>query len=170
MSRTPTGRREHRSFGESMVLERTFTASIDEVWAAVTEPERLERWIGTWTGDPRSGSVAFRMTAESPEAGEETVQIDECTPPHRLRARIQVPGHPDHEWHWELLLRHVAGTTTLTFVQSVAGDVPPTDVGPGWEYYLDRLVAAETGQDVAAIDFERDYHPAMSDYYRDLFT
>ena len=25
-------------------------------------------------------------------------------------------------------------------------------VGPGWEYYLDRLVAAETGADIAAID------------------
>ena len=41
-------------------------------------------------------------------------------------------------------------------------------VGPGWEYYLDRLVAAETGGDVAAIDFD-DYHPAQSDYYRALF-
>ena len=41
---------------------------------------------------------------------------------------------------------------------------------PGWEYYLDRLVAAISGQDVAAIDFGRDYHPAMSDHYRDLFT
>ena len=39
-------------------------------------------------------------------------------------------------------------------------------VGPGWEFYLDRLVAAETGGDVAAIDFERDYYPAMVEHYR----
>ena len=40
-------------------------------------------------------------------------------------------------------------------------------MGPGWEYYLDRLVAAETGGDLAAIDFERDYYPAMAEYYRE---
>jgi hypothetical protein len=40
-------------------------------------------------------------------------------------------------------------------------------VGPGWEYYLDRLVAAETGGDVAAIDFDRDYYPAMQEHYRE---
>ncbi|MGS0686750.1 hypothetical protein ACVBEQ_16665 [Nakamurella sp. GG22] len=40
------------------------------------------------------------------------------------------------------------------------------ELGPGWEYYLDRLVAAETGGDVAGIDFDRDYYPAMVEYYR----
>lgn len=169
MKPTPTGRREHRPIGEAIVLERTFTASIEDVWAAVTEPERLERWIGTWAGDPTSGHVRFRMTAEGSSAPEEMVHIEECTPPRLLRARIHVGDQPAQEWHWELLLSHAAGTTRLTFVQSVAGDVPVDDVGPGWEYYLDRLAAALAGQDVAAIDFERDYHPAMSDYYRDLF-
>ena len=42
-------------------------------------------------------------------------------------------------------------------------------VGPGWEYYLDRLVDAETGADPSARDFERDYYPAMRDYYRTQF-
>lgn len=170
MKRTPTGRREHRSFGEAIVLERIFAAPIDDVWAAVTEPERLERWIGTWAGDPASGHVLFRMTAEGSEAPEEKVHIEECTPPRLLRARIPVGDQPGQEWHWELLLSHEGGRTTLTFTQSVAGDVPVSDVGPGWEYYLDRLVAAESGQDVSEIDFEADYHPAMSDHYRGLFT
>lgn len=169
MNRIPTGRRERRTFGEVMVLERTFAAPIEDVWAAVTEPERLERWIGTWTGDPTSGQVVFRMTAEGADAPEETVHIQECTPPHVLRARIEMAEPQGQEWHWELRLTDAAGMTTLTFVQSAAGDIPVSDVGPGWEYYLDRLVAAESGQDVGAVDFERDYHPAMSGYYSDLF-
>lgn len=41
-------------------------------------------------------------------------------------------------------------------------------VEPGWEYYLDRLVAAETGGDPSAIDFDRDYYPALSSYYAGL--
>ena len=35
---------------------RTFPAPIEDVWAAVTEPERLERWIGTL--DRRPGDRA----------------------------------------------------------------------------------------------------------------
>jgi len=38
-------------------------------------------------------------------------------------------------------------------------------VGPGWDYYLDRLVAAETGGDLTAIDFD-DYYPAFAAHYR----
>ena len=58
-----TGRREGRGNHSLLVLERTFRAPVVDVWAAITEPERLERWIGTWTGDPASGSVLVRMTA-----------------------------------------------------------------------------------------------------------
>ena len=42
-------------------------------------------------------------------------------------------------------------------------------VGPGWEYYLDRLVDAETGADPALRDFERDYYPAMAEHYSAQF-
>ena len=41
------------------------------------------------------------------------------------------------------------------------------NIGPGWEYYLDRLVAAETGGDVEAIAWD-DYYPAQAAYYGDL--
>ena len=34
----------------TVVIERTFHAPATDVWAAVTEPERLVRWIGTWSG------------------------------------------------------------------------------------------------------------------------
>ncbi len=39
-------------------------------------------------------------------------------------------------------------------------------VGPGWEYYLDRLAAVLSGGDLSAIDFAVDYYPAMADHYR----
>jgi len=44
---TPTGRRERRGDRDYVVLARAFRAPVEDVWAAVTEPERLERWIGT---------------------------------------------------------------------------------------------------------------------------
>ena len=57
--REAVGRREERGGIATLVLHRTFRAPVEDVWAAVTDPERLVRWIGTWTGDPaiRAGAV-----------------------------------------------------------------------------------------------------------------
>ena len=69
----------------------------------------------------------------------------------------------------ELRLTEDAGTTVLRFSQAALSADEAENVGPGWEYYLDRLVAAETGGDVAAVDFEADYYPAMAGHYRALY-
>jgi uncharacterized protein YndB with AHSA1/START domain len=165
MTLQPTGRIDHDGEVRTLRLTRTFTASIDDVWAAVTEPERLERWIGTWTGDPADGRVGFRMTAEEGEPVEEEMEIRECDPPQRLALLSHVGVQ---RWQLELDLVEHDGVTTLSFAQVGIGLDEADSVGPGWEYYLDRLVAAETGGDVDAIDFERDYYPAMRGFYRSL--
>ncbi|HYO33879.1 MAG TPA: SRPBCC domain-containing protein [Nocardioidaceae bacterium] len=165
MTVKPTGRIDQDGDIRTLRLTRTFRASIDDVWAAVTEPERLERWIGTWTGDPADGRVGFRMTAEEGEPVEEEMEIRECEPPRRLALVSHVGVQL---WQLELDLLEEHGVTTLTFTQVGIDPVEAESVGPGWEYYLDRLVAAETGGDVSAIDFERDYFPAMQDFYRSL--
>ena len=64
---TELGTIEKRDDHHVLVQTRTFRAPVEDVWAAVTEPERLARWIGTWTGDPASGSVDFRMLFEGDE-------------------------------------------------------------------------------------------------------
>ena len=168
MSPSATGRRENRDGHDSVVIDRTFRAPIASVWAAVTESDRLARWVGTWTGDPTTGSVLFRMNAEGDDIEPETFTIHECVPPRRIALTSQVAGAPN-AFHFLLELTEVAGTTTLTFSQSVPDQDMATGVGPGWEYYLDRLVAAETGADVSGVDFG-DYYPAQSEYYRALFA
>ena len=137
------------------------------MWAAITESDRLERWMGSWTGDPASGSVLFRMNAEGDDVKPETFTIDSCDAPHRLALTSNVEGE-QNVWHFVLELAEADGTTTLTFSQSVPDPELAAGVGPGWEYYLDRLVAAQAGGDVGAIDFG-DYHPAPSEHYRALF-
>jgi uncharacterized protein YndB with AHSA1/START domain len=166
MSARPTGRLETRDGTSYVVLERAFRAPIEDVWAAVTEPERLERWIGTYTGDPATGAVMFRMTAEGEEAPEERMAIDSCAPPHHLELTSTVG---EESWHLVLRLRHEDGTTVLEFAQSSLEPQEAESVGPGWEYYLDRLVAVESGADVSSVDFDADYYPAMTPHYRSLF-
>jgi uncharacterized protein YndB with AHSA1/START domain len=163
MSGTPTGRIRTDGGGMTLVLTREFRAPIEDVWASVTEPDRLARWVGTWTGDPTSGKVLFTMTAEEGATPEE-MEIRECDPPTVLR----VTAHAgEHHWDLDLLLEERDGVTTLTFEQPGIDPVGVEDIGPGWEYYLDRLVAVESGGDVGSIDWDRDYYPAMREHYRD---
>jgi uncharacterized protein YndB with AHSA1/START domain len=163
MSVTPNGRIDHTDDAPRLVITRQFRAPIEDVWASVTEPARLERWIGTFSGDPTAGRIAFRMTAEAADAPEEDMEILECDPPRLLAVRAQTPSG---YWPLVLALTESDGVTELTFTQTNVQPDEAESVGPGWEYYLDRLVAAVTGGDVAAIDWDRDYYPAMVEHYR----
>jgi uncharacterized protein YndB with AHSA1/START domain len=161
----PTGKIERRNGQHVLVLTRQFRAPVEDVWAAVTEPDRLARWIGTWEGDASSGNVRFRMLFEG-DAPAETMSIRVCEPPHRLHVTSQVGAQT---WLLELDLAHAAGVTTLTFTQPGVTAGQASDVGPGWDYYLDRLMDVEHGVDPARRDFERDYYPATSAYYTAQF-
>ncbi|PUB27146.1 uncharacterized protein YndB with AHSA1/START domain [Promicromonospora sp. AC04] len=166
-----TGRKEQRQDGTYVVLTRTFRAPIQDVWAAITEPDRLARWIGRWTGDPAQGTVRFQMLYEG-EGGEPgEYAIDSCRAPVRLELTSHVAFDPSapETWHLRLDLAEADGGTTLTFAQSMDDPAVAESVGPGWEYYLDRLVAAETGADPAEISFD-DYYPALAGHYRALYA
>ena len=162
MSVEPTGRITTDGDRRVLTITREFRAPIEDVWASVTESDRLARWIGTWTGDPASGRVTFLMTAEGATEPED-MEIRECVPPRLLRVTSHVG---EEQWHLDLLLSEVDDITVLTFTQPDIDPVAAESIGPGWEFYLDRLVAAETGGDVDTIDFDRDYYPAMVEHYR----
>ena len=169
-TRQATGRVEVRDT-TYLVLERTFRAPVEAVWAAVTEPERLARWIGTWTGKPESGEVAFRMLYEGDDVPPEPMRIDACDPPRHLAVTSEMPYDADTPATWQMMLdlAEVEGVTTLTFTQSLPAPEMAESVGPGWEYYLDRLVVAEDGRDAASVVWD-DYYPALGEAYQALVT
>lgn len=108
------------------------------------------------------------MTAEGEDCPTETYRILACDPPRRLVVESGEPG-ADLVWRLELDLEHAGGVTTLRFAQRVEDSTAVENVGPGWEYYLDRLVAAEADADVGAVDFD-DYYPAQAADYQALFA
>jgi len=163
----PTGRLEPRTDGGpggDVVFERSFRAPIAEIWAAVTRSDRLERWIGTWQGRPSTGRVTFTMTSED-GAEPEDVRILRCDEPTALTVAFTVG---DDGWRISLRLAENDGTTTLGLVHHLAPGDDLASYGPGWEYYLDRLVAVETsGVPADTVSFD-DYYPAQAAYYEKL--
>ncbi len=175
MTTTPTpiatGHKEVREGRAYVAFTRTFRAPIDDVWAAVTDSDRLGRWIGTWEGDPAEGHVTFQMRFEGDEASSERFTIDVCEPPRRLEITTDMPNDSGQQETWQLRLElsEQDGVTTLRFAQDVPDPEMANGVGPGWDYYLDRMVVAEAGGDPATLDFD-DYYPALVEHYRAEFA
>ncbi|WP_250007415.1 SRPBCC family protein [Actinoplanes sp. M2I2] len=158
MTNAPTGRLE----GRDLVLTRTFPAGIDDVWASVTESDRTARWFGRWTGEAGPGrTVKVQMAYEEGTPWVEA-RIDACEPPRRLEvSTVDEVG----AWHLELRLTAVEGGTELRLVHHLETTEGLGEVGPGWEYYLDNLVAAR--EDRPLPDFN-DYYPSMKSHFEAL--
>lgn len=155
MSPTPTG----RLLGNDLVLTRTFRAPIADVWASLTESDRTARWFGPWKGAAAPGGKIQVQMSQEEGAPWTDMTIDACEPPRRLA----VTSVDDHgSWHLDLALTEAAGVTELRFTQHLTGTENVGDVGPGWEWYLDALVASREG--APAPDFD-DYYPAMKEHF-----
>lgn len=161
MSPHPTGFLRRGDSGTQLVIERSFNADIEDVWISVTDPASLARWIGPWEGDAGPGkSVRFQMAFEQ-DAPWCDATIEACDPPHRLVVTLNDPGGA---WKLELSLSRRGQSTVLTFVQHEVDPASAGDIGPGWEYYLDRLVAARSG---AALPEFAAYYPGQKQHYLD---
>ncbi len=162
MSIPATGRVVPHGNGQDIVVERTFRAPIGDVWASIVDPERMNRWIGTWSGEAGAGKrVSFTMSAEEGATPEE-VLIHECDAPRHLDVESFQGGT---SWRMKLDLSESDGVTRLRFSQSVSlSDEGASSYGPGWEYYLDRLVATHEGTTFASWD---DYYPAQVSFWEE---
>jgi uncharacterized protein YndB with AHSA1/START domain len=110
-----------------VLLRRRYDAAVDDVWDAVTDPERLRRWMLPVTGDLRPGGT---YALEGNAAGE----ILRCEPPSTLTVTwngpasiVQVRLTPEGTDRTLLELEH---TVPVEFVGSGAGALY---VGPGWD-------------------------------------
>lgn len=147
-----TGAHERIDGQDHLVLTRTFRAPIEDVWAAMTESSRLARWFASWSGDPSSGRVAVTWVFEG-DAPTEDYVIEVCEPPRRLRVHNDVPD-PADVWTIDVGLDQAGGVTTLRFSQVLTDTSIVTDVGPGWEYYLDRLEESMRTGETATTEWE----------------
>lgn len=157
----PTGSVTTINGERHLVLIRRFSAPAADIWADLTESVRLERWIGRWEGNPSNGSVDFYMTAEGADVSAEPYTITRCEAPHHFAGNT---SSGNSVWHLYFNLEEANGVTTLSFGQKLNPSDNPADIGPGWDYYLDRLTAAREGREVGSVNWD-DYYPALSPAY-----
>ncbi len=157
---TPLGQVLRDDEGMRLEFVRTYTDPIEDVWSALTEPDRVARWIGKWSGDPTTGTVDFVMT-EDADGEPQPVKILTCDAPNELVVDML---SPDGVWNLAVRLSADAATTTLVFTQRLAEPYDASNIGPGWHYYLDRLGAVVAGTPVP--DVWDDYFPSLADSYQ----
>jgi uncharacterized protein YndB with AHSA1/START domain len=159
MSPLPTGRVVQTPGGADLVLTRAFRAGIDDVWKSITDSDRTARWFGRWEGDAGPGKPVTLYMGFEKETAPAQVLIETCRPPRELAVSMR---DQYGDWRLALSLEQSGEVTTLTFVQHLTDTKSVGDIGPGWEYYLDMLVASRSGDPLPKFD---DYYPAQRDYF-----
>jgi uncharacterized protein YndB with AHSA1/START domain len=111
----------------SVLMRRSYDAPVGDVWDAVTQPDRIKRWLMPISGELRVGG-SFQL--EGNAGGE----ILTCQPPSLLRVTFGAPTSivevrltPDGDRDTVLELVH---TVPIEMAQSGAGALY---VGPGWD-------------------------------------
>ncbi len=110
----------------SVTVSRSYTAEADDVWDALTNPERIPRWFYPISGDLKAGGT-FQL--EGNAGGD----ILECARPVHLQVTFGGP-----ESIVDLRLAEDGGRTTLELTHSVPVAMAGSGagalfVGPGWD-------------------------------------
>lgn len=74
-------------------MEDRYATDIDDLWSALTDPQRLARWLGEVEGDLRlGGEFRARFFATGWEG---SGRVEACEPPRRLLVLTRDPDEPD---------------------------------------------------------------------------
>ena len=142
-----------------VLLRRSYPAPIEEVWDALTDPDRIKRWFFPVSGELRAGGT-FQL--EGNAGGD----ILECSPPRLLRVTfggatslVELRLSPAGDNETILELEH---TVPLEMAGSGAGALY---VGPGWDgafmalgLFLDGVVSDDpvaAGNSPQGLEFSR---------------
>ena len=134
-------------------IEDRYDTNIDDLWSAITKPDRLARWYGQVEGDLRPGG-AFRIYIAADDI-ESTGRVEACEPPRRLLVTTRETdesyrkgqGAPPFDATIEAMLTADGDQTILAI--EVRG--MPLDriafYGAGWQIHAEHLAAYLAGRE-----------------------
>lgn len=135
MTRTVSETERDGKPARAVTLSRTYRTSVDDLWDAATNPERLPRWFLPVTGDLEPGG---RYQLEGNAGG----TIEQCDPPSFLALTwefgeavswVEVRLAAEGEGHSRLTLTHIAP------VNEFWEQYGPGAAGVGWDLGLASL-------------------------------
>ena len=124
-------------------IEDRYETDIDDLWSALTEPDRLARWIAEVEGELRvGGEFRARFTSE----WEGTGRIEACEPPRRLLVSTRQTGAPG-ENAIEATLTTDGDQTILVIEERGMPIEHLADYGAGWQIHAEDLAAYLAGRE-----------------------
>ena len=141
-------------------LEDRFDTDVDDLWSALTDPDRLARWLGEIDGDLRPGGE-FRAHYFA-SGWEGTGRVEACEPPQRLLVSTRSGDEPDGRV--EATLTADGGQTVLVIE---ARGVPLDNIaayGAGNQIHVEDLAAYLAGRERCdARSRWQELHPGYQD-------
>ncbi|MDD5370357.1 MAG: SRPBCC family protein [Anaerolineaceae bacterium] len=134
-------------------IEDRYDTAIEDLWSALTDPDRLARWHGKVEGDLRPGGE-FRLYLEADDV-ESTGRVEACEPPRRLLVTTRETdesyrkgqGVPPFDAVTDITLTADGDQTIL--VLEVQGMPLGTIAfyGAGWQIHAENLAAYIAGRE-----------------------
>lgn len=148
-------RRQGQGDSESVtvVVRRSYPAPAEDVWDAITTPERIKRWFAPVTGDLREGG-SFQVE------GNASGDILKCGKPHLLKmtygGETSVVEVRLTETSAGETLLEIEHTVPISIAQSGAGALW---VGPGWDgglLALGQFLRGQSPEDPVAAELSQE--------------
>jgi uncharacterized protein YndB with AHSA1/START domain len=138
------------SDGKGIVrMEDRYDTDIDDLWSALTEPERLARWIGEVEGDLRlGGEIRTHFFASGSKS---TGRVEACEPPQRLLLRTKHVDKP-YELVIEATLIAEDGQTVLVVEERGMPLNLLHGYGAGIQIHFEHLAAHIVGREPRDIE------------------
>ncbi len=134
-------------------IKNCYDTTVDDLWSAITDPDRLARWYGQVEGDLRPGG-AFHLYLESDDWGG-TGRVEACEPPRRLLVTTRESdeswrkgqGVPPFDETIEATLTADGDQTVLTLeIKGMPLNALAAYAG-GWQIHVENLAAYIAGQE-----------------------
>lgn len=143
----------HSVDGEGVVrMEDRLDTGLDDLWGALTDPNRLAHWYGEVEGELSQGGE-FRVRIAV--AGERTGQVEACEPPQRLLLRMRDPdprpGQPEQTVNEARLIAEGAQTRLVWEVRGLPVNLLPA-YGAGIQIHVEHLADYLSGRELRNVE------------------
>ena len=151
--------------GRSVVrFTRRYPVSREELWSALTEPDRMARWAFRGELEPRNGGSLRFDYGEAGGADGTVLVWDE---PSVLE--YEWDGH-GMEWRIRFELVSDGEDATLLTLDHLLPDPSMPEFAAGWHWHLDRLATLAAGGVPAEVDSDEHFDALLEQYRAGIAT